>query len=181
MPCGRQSCRGPAQPAPALNPYPGTAADDSRPPGLHCQPACGTRQCPATECPHSPPPQKILCPLFHRNRGFFMRIFKLFCYFCPRYHPIFTLKIKTMTLNEYQQHALETAIYPENRRIIYPTLGLTGEAGEVADKVKRSSATPTRSSRTKSGWRSSRRSATYCGTAPRSRAIWATNWTTWRR
>ena len=31
-----------------------------------------------------------------------------------------------MTLNEYQQHALETAIYPENRRIIYPTLGLTG-------------------------------------------------------
>ena len=35
-----------------------------------------------------------------------------------------------MTLNEYQQHALETAIYPENRRIIYPTLGLTGEADE---------------------------------------------------
>ncbi len=42
-----------------------------------------------------------------------------------------------MTLNEYQQHALETAIYPENRRILYPTLGLTGEAGEVADKVKK--------------------------------------------
>ena len=39
-----------------------------------------------------------------------------------------------MTLNEYQQHALETAIYPDDRRIIYPTLGLTGEAGEVADK-----------------------------------------------
>ena len=38
-----------------------------------------------------------------------------------------------MTLNEYQQHALETAIYPDDRRIIYPTLGLTGEAGEVAD------------------------------------------------
>ena len=66
-----------------------------------------------------------------------MRIFKLFCDFGPRYHPIFTLKIKTMTLNEYQQHALETAIYPENRRIIDPTLGLTGEAGEVADKVKK--------------------------------------------
>ena len=40
-----------------------------------------------------------------------------------------------MTLNEYQEHVLETAIYDE--KIIYPTLGLTGEAGEVADKVKK--------------------------------------------
>ena len=42
-----------------------------------------------------------------------------------------------MTLNEYQQHALETAFYPEDSRNFYPTLGLTGEAGEVADKVKK--------------------------------------------
>ncbi len=42
-----------------------------------------------------------------------------------------------MTINEYQEHALSTAIYPEQSRIIYPTLGLTGEAGEVSDKVKK--------------------------------------------
>lgn len=42
---------------------------------------------------------------------------------------------KELTLNEYQEMAMETAIYPQP--IIYPTLGLTGEAGEVSDKVKK--------------------------------------------
>ena len=40
-------------------------------------------------------------------------------------------------LNNYQRQAKETAIYPENYKIVYPALGLAGEAGEVADKVKK--------------------------------------------
>ena len=42
-----------------------------------------------------------------------------------------------MTLNEYQQKALEIEAYPPEYKIIYPTLGLTGEAGECSDKVKK--------------------------------------------
>lgn len=39
--------------------------------------------------------------------------------------------------NEYQDFAQETAIYPIDMLVIYPTLGLVGEAGEVADKIKK--------------------------------------------
>jgi len=40
-----------------------------------------------------------------------------------------------MTLGEYQQAARSTALYPQEARVLYPTLKLAGEAGEVAEKL----------------------------------------------
>ena len=46
-------------------------------------------------------------------------------------------KYKDMEMNEYQRKSIEFAIYPATHRILYPALGLAGEAGEVANKVKK--------------------------------------------
>lgn len=42
-----------------------------------------------------------------------------------------------MNLNQYQNDAMRTAIFPIDQGIEYTTLGLVSEAGEVAGKVKK--------------------------------------------
>jgi len=43
-----------------------------------------------------------------------------------------------MTFEEYQQRSRVTARYPDiGNNFVYPTLGLAGEVGEVAEKIKK--------------------------------------------
>jgi len=43
-----------------------------------------------------------------------------------------------MELNAYQKKSRKTAIYPDkDKNFIYPVLGLAGETGEVAEKIKK--------------------------------------------
>lgn len=42
-----------------------------------------------------------------------------------------------MTFGEYQNTAAKTAVYPKDYGLGYTVLGLAGEAGEVANKVKK--------------------------------------------
>ncbi len=42
-----------------------------------------------------------------------------------------------ITAATYQEKACETAIFPKHQAMEYLTLGLTGEAGEIANKVKK--------------------------------------------
>lgn len=43
-----------------------------------------------------------------------------------------------MTFEEYQRMSRKTAMYPDkDHNFVYPVLGLTGEAGEVAEKIKK--------------------------------------------
>ncbi len=43
-----------------------------------------------------------------------------------------------MNFKQYQTEATKTATYPNvGNNFVYPTLGLAGEAGEVAEKIKK--------------------------------------------
>ncbi len=42
-----------------------------------------------------------------------------------------------MDLIEYTAFVKETSLYPSEYNLIYPALGLCGEAGEVAEKIKK--------------------------------------------
>ena len=45
--------------------------------------------------------------------------------------------MSNITATEYQKKAKETAIFPADKALEYLSLGLVGEAGEVANKVKK--------------------------------------------
>ena len=46
-------------------------------------------------------------------------------------------QLSSITASIYQEKACETAIFPKKQAMEYLTLGLTGESGEIANKVKK--------------------------------------------
>ncbi len=56
-----------------------------------------------------------------------------------RLQQIRSLNHRDITFNDYQEICRSTAIYPNagGGEILYPVLGLCGEAGELANKVKK--------------------------------------------
>jgi NTP pyrophosphatase (non-canonical NTP hydrolase) len=48
------------------------------------------------------------------------------------------LKMKINDFDDYQKKCKKTAVYPQiGKNFVYPVLGLVGETGEVAEKIKK--------------------------------------------
>lgn len=77
--------------------------------------------------------------------------------------------MKIETFNTYQRESRKTwNVIPTDHPIVYPTLGLVNEAGEVAGKIKRSSEIRAVKSLKKTAKPSNTSSVTYSGISPRS-------------
>lgn len=59
------------------------------------------------------------------NKGVFMEEFKV------------VTSVEEMTFEEYTKRALATAQFDPSLGLIYPALGIAGEAGEFVDKIKK--------------------------------------------
>lgn len=46
--------------------------------------------------------------------------------------------MKKLTFDDYEEKVMNLAFYPnKGNNIVYPTLGLCGESGEIAEKIKK--------------------------------------------
>ena len=72
-------------------------------------------------------PIRVVIPESHRIRDKLIILNKIM---------IYVLGV-SMEFSEYQRLAKTTAVYPEEYKIYYPTMGLASEVGEVANKVKK--------------------------------------------
>lgn len=45
--------------------------------------------------------------------------------------------MESITFDDYQEQSAATRIYPDEFKVIYPALGLSGEVGEVLELVKK--------------------------------------------
>lgn len=56
----------------------------------------------------------------------------------PSYYSHFSINdLLRWSFNSYQKFVNNIKIYPEEHKIVYPTLGMMGEAGEVSEKIKK--------------------------------------------